>query len=100
MAKLTDEVSSFTASQHFLLLDAALKSHAEPLLAHWCDAVGDVVSEESMRRALHGVARLDVPLRQRQDSLEAQLLTLSEMAKRAGCYDADDWLKKQKETLK
>jgi len=36
-------------------------------------------------------------LRQRQDSLEAQLMTLQEMATRAGCYDAADWLKKQLE---
>lgn len=33
-------------------------------------------------------------LRQRQDSLEAQLLTLLEMANRAGCYDAADYLKR------
>lgn len=66
MAKLTDEVSSFSESQHFLLLDSDLKSHAEPLLAHWCDEVGSVVSQESMARALHGVARLDVPLQHRQ----------------------------------
>ena len=33
-------------------------------------------------------------LRQRQDSLEAQLLTVVEMATRAGCYDAADHLKK------
>jgi hypothetical protein len=51
----------------------------------------------ALREAVRAVPK---PLRQRQDSLEAQLLTLSEMAKRAGCYDADDWLKKQKETLK
>ncbi|MDA0334298.1 MAG: SEC-C metal-binding domain-containing protein [bacterium] len=66
MAKLTDEVSSFSDSQHYLLLDPDLKSHAEPLLAHWCDEVGVVVSEESMTRALHSVARLDVPLAHRQ----------------------------------
>lgn len=37
------------------------------------------------------------PLRQRQDSLEAQLLTLLEMATRAGCYDAADYLKRHLE---
>ena len=67
MAKLTDEVSSFTESQHFLLLDSDLKSHAEPLLAHWCNEVGVVVSQESMARALHSISRLDVPLRSRQN---------------------------------
>lgn len=40
------------------------------------------------------------PLRQRQDSLEAQLWTLHEMATRAGCYDAADWLKRQLEPKK
>ena len=40
-------------------------------------------------------ATLAVPQRlpQRQDSTEAQLCTLLEMANRAGCYDAADWLK-------
>ncbi len=66
MAKLTDEVSSFSDSQHYLLLDPDLKSHAEPLLTHWCDEVGVVVSQESMTRALRSVARLDVPLPHRQ----------------------------------
>ena len=42
-------------------------------------------------------AQKAVPKRlpQRQDSLAAQLHTLVEMATRAGCYDAADWLKKQ-----
>lgn len=40
-------------------------------------------------------AKLAVPekLPQRQDSLEAQLLTVQNMAQRAGCYDAVDWLR-------
>ena len=66
MGKLTDEVVTFTESQHFLLLDPALKTEAESLLAWWCDEVGDVVSEERMRAALHGVALLDVSLAQRR----------------------------------
>ncbi len=36
-------------------------------------------------------------LRQRQDSLEAQLITVLEMATRAGCYDAADYLKRHLE---
>lgn len=35
---------------------------------------------------------------QRQDSLEAQLVTLLEMATRAGCYDAADYLKRHLES--
>jgi hypothetical protein len=66
VAKLTDEVVTFAESQHFLLLDPALKEQAEPLLAHWCDAVGDIVSEESMRGALRDIGRLDVPVAQRR----------------------------------
>ena len=66
MSKLTDEVGAFAGSQHFLLLDDRLKDGAEPLLAHWCGQVGDVVSEEAMARALKSVARLDAPLAQRR----------------------------------
>jgi hypothetical protein len=40
------------------------------------------------------IKAVPVRMRQRQDSLEAQLHTLCEMATRAGCYDASDWLKK------
>lgn len=36
-------------------------------------------------------------LPQRQDALDDQLISLIEMANRAGCYDAADWLKKQME---
>ena len=66
MSRLTDEVGAFAGSQHFLLLDDDLKEGAEPLLAHWCEEVGDVVSEEAMGRALKSVARLDAPLAQRR----------------------------------
>ena len=66
MSRLTDEVGTFAGSQHFLLLDDGLKDGAEPLLAHWCEQVGDVVSEEAMARALKSVARLDAPLAQRR----------------------------------
>ena len=66
MSRLTDEVGAFAGSQHFLLLDDHLKDGAEPLLEHWCEQVGDVVSEEAMDRALRSVARLDAPLAQRR----------------------------------
>ena len=66
MSRLTDEVGAFAGSQHFLLLDDDLKDGAEPLLGHWCEQVGDVVSEEAMERALKSVARLDAPLAQRR----------------------------------
>ena len=50
-------------------------------------------------RFAHDQAAKAVPkrLRQRQDSLTAQLVTVAEMATRAGCYDAADWLKKHLE---
>lgn len=66
MSKLTDEVSSFVNSQHFLLLESELKVDAESLLAHWCDQVGDVVSASNMERALTSMAQLDVAMEQRQ----------------------------------
>ena len=66
MSRLTDEVASFAGSQHFLLLDDDLKAGAEPLLAHWCEQVGDVVSEEAMARALKSVARLPGPVERRR----------------------------------
>jgi len=91
MAKLTDEVSSFSESQHFLLLDSELKSHAEPLLAHWCDQVGAVVSEESMARALHSVARLDVPLLQRQSFPELLRAFLEFLPSTGRFPRGDEW---------
>ena len=66
LSKLADCVVEFCESQHFLLLDADLKDGAEPLLAHWCDEAGDVVSTEAIQRGLRSVARLDVPLTQRR----------------------------------
>jgi hypothetical protein len=91
MAKLTDEVSSFTESQHYLLLDSDLKSHAESLLAHWCNEVGAVVSDESMARALRSISRLDVPLRSRQ-SFPDLLLAFLEFLPSTGRFPrGDEW---------
>jgi hypothetical protein len=35
------------------------------------------------------------PAVQRQDSLTDQMVTLMDLARRAGCYDAADWLQQE-----
>lgn len=91
MGKLTDEVSSFSESQHYLLLDPNLKSHAEPLLAHWCEQVGAVVSEENMKRALASVARVDVPIEQRRAFPELLRAFLEFLPSTGRFPRGDDW---------
>ena len=91
MGKLTDAVSDFASSQHWILLDDALKVDAESLLAWWCDEVGDVVSEESMRRALQGVASLDVALEQRRRFPELLAAFLEYLPSTGRFPRGDEW---------
>ncbi len=91
MAKLTDEVSTFAQSQHFLLLDSDLKPNAEPLLTHWCDEVGEVVSQENMSRALTTVARLDVPLDHRRTFPELLCAFLEFLPSTGRFPRGDEW---------
>jgi hypothetical protein len=91
MAKLTDEVRTFAQSQHFLLLDSDLKPNAEPLLTHWCDEVGEVVSQESMSRALTTVARLDVPLDHRRTFPELLCAFLEFLPSTGRFPRGDEW---------
>jgi len=52
------------------------------------------LSKDARRFAHREAARaVPKPCRQRQDSLKAQLITVFEMANRAGCHDAADWIK-------
>jgi len=64
--KLADLVQEYCASEHFLLLEPALKDHAEPLLGFWCAQVGERVTPGSVEQALGQVARLDLPLEARR----------------------------------
>ena len=91
MAKLTDAVAEYCASQHFLLIDGHLKDDAEVLLAHWCDEVGDVVSNESIERALGNVARLDLPLARRRSFPELLRSFLEYLPSTGRFPRADEW---------
>ena len=66
MDKLADLVQEYCASEHFLLLEPALKGCAESLLAFWCARVGERVTPDSVAQALRQVAQLDLPLEARQ----------------------------------
>lgn len=66
MDELADLVQEYCASEHFLLLEPALKDHAEPLLAFWCGRVGERVTPDSVAQAFRQVAQLDLPLEARQ----------------------------------
>jgi hypothetical protein len=65
-ATLTDTVSDFCQSQHFLLLDSQLKQNAEALLSHWAQAAGEDPSALTVKEAMASMAHLDLPLDQRR----------------------------------
>lgn len=88
---LSDAVSEYCGSEYFLFLDSEQKEHAEMLLSHWCDLVGDDPSFDSMEKALKGVGQLDAPLDVRRsfpDVLKAFFSFLSSSGKFPG---AGDW---------
>jgi hypothetical protein len=66
MDELADLAQEYCASEHFLLLDPALKDHAESLLAFWCGQLGARGTPESVEQALRQVAQLDLPLEARR----------------------------------
>jgi len=61
MADLSDLVSEYSSSEHFLFADPAMKPHAEALLAFWCTALGGDHSIPSVERAFRSVGTLDLP---------------------------------------
>ncbi len=63
---LSDLISDYTSSEHFLFLDSKLKEHAEPLLHYWADHVSEVANDASVEEILGRMARLDVPLEVRK----------------------------------
>lgn len=63
MNDLSDAISDYAGSEHFLFLDDAVKPHAEPLLQHWCDTVDTAPSSEALGASLEDLGRLDVPVR-------------------------------------
>lgn len=65
-SSLADAAADFCQSQHFLLLEPALKTDAEAMLATWAEAVGDEPTGITVRSALEGMARIDVPVEQRR----------------------------------
>jgi hypothetical protein len=66
MDELADLIQEYCASEHFLLLEPALKGHAEPLLSCWCGQVGERVTPDGVAQALRQVAQLDLPLEARR----------------------------------
>ena len=66
MSRLSESVADYCNSEHFLFLNPDLKEHAEALLAHWCEQVGDDVTAESIRASLRRVATLDAPAEARK----------------------------------
>lgn len=59
---LTEAVSEYTTSQHFLFLDDALKGQAEELLAHWAADVDDDIDYDTLETSVNAVGGLDLPL--------------------------------------
>ncbi len=92
MGRLAETVADYCNSQHFLFLDPALKEHAEALLVHWCDQVGDDLSEEGIGRSLRQVALLDAPAEVRKAFPELLRTYLQYLASTGLRPDATEWI--------
>ena len=66
MPTLQDAVSDYIHSQHYILLDSALKEHAETLLSYWCEQTSNNPEPDDIENALKAVGQLDLPIQARQ----------------------------------
>jgi hypothetical protein len=64
---LSEAVSEYCTSQHFLFLKDGLKSHAEELLAHWASSVDNDLDYDSLESSINAVGTLDLPLHVKRD---------------------------------
>ena len=90
-ATLTDSVSDYCQSQHFVLLDAQLKQNAEALLYHWAQAAGEDPSALTVKEAMVNMAHLDLPLSQRQGFPELLLSFLEFLPSTGRFAMASSW---------
>ena len=59
---LSDHISEYCSSEYYMLLDAAVKAHAEPILHEWAGKATATVSIDSVEMALNRMARLNLPV--------------------------------------
>ncbi|MDP6981748.1 MAG: SEC-C metal-binding domain-containing protein [Candidatus Latescibacterota bacterium] len=91
-ASLTDAAADFCQSQHFMLLKTEIKQNAESLLAHWAQTAGGDPTALTVRDAMHGVARLNVPLSQRLQFPHLLTAFLEYLLSTGQFPHADSWL--------
>ncbi len=61
MEGLEDHITEYCSSEHFFLLDDALKPQAEDLLTHFCDGTDDGLTNQSILNGLSAVANAALP---------------------------------------
>ena len=91
MSRLADTVGEYCASEHFFLLEGALKQQAESLLAYWCEQVGEDPSAEEVEGALQAVAHLDAPLEVRRGFPQLLQGFLQYVSISTPITEADEW---------
>jgi hypothetical protein len=66
MTDLSDYISDYASSEHFLFLDPVVKPQAESLLTEWCRRAGKDITAAAVEKSLGEIARLDLPLEARK----------------------------------
>ena len=59
---LSEAVSEYCTSQHFLFQEDHLRAHAEQLLAQWAASVDDDLDFDTLETSVNGIAALDLPV--------------------------------------
>ena len=67
LMNLSEAVSEYCSSQHFLFLEDSLKGHAEQLLAQWAASVDENLDFDSLELSVNDVGTLDLPLHVKRD---------------------------------
>jgi hypothetical protein len=67
MISIGDYISEYASSEHFMLLDAPVKKHAEQILDYFCRSLEGPVTIAAIETTLHKMARLDLPFAVRKE---------------------------------
>ncbi len=90
---LSEAVSDYCSSQHFLFMQDELKSHAEQLLAQWASSIDGSLDYESLKSSVHSIGTLDLPLHVKRNFPEMLSAFFEYLETDARYSDAARWKK-------
>jgi hypothetical protein len=89
---LSEAVSEYCNSQHFVLLGEGLKGNTEQLLAQWASSVDDDLDFDTLEASITAVGTLDLPLRAKRDFPELLNAFFEYLSTTGSFQNTDAWI--------